>query len=239
MARRYSSEESKKRILSACVKLFIINGYHKTTIAQILEEAQVSSSTFQNIFRSKDGVLLDLTEFMFKMQFETAEELWRMGKSLPYIYAIETSIQMTLAELNENLRDVYVEAYSNAGTLEYIFEHTSTQLHNIFKDYLKDCTESDFYEIEIGTSGMMRNFMAKKCDKYFTLEKKLERFLSMSMKILGVGGEEICRIIEEVLSLDIRKVANNIMQDLFKALAMRFEFELSGTEREEGGIGSV
>lgn len=65
MKRRYNSEESKRKILSACVKLFIEQGYHNTTLAEVLKEAEVSSSTFQNIFHSKDGVLLELTDFMF------------------------------------------------------------------------------------------------------------------------------------------------------------------------------
>lgn len=111
IARRYNSEESKKRILSACVRLFIEKGYHSTTLTEILKEADVTASTFQNIFHTKDGVLMDLTEFMFKIQFETAKKLVGAGLKPIYIYAVETSIQMTLAELNENLRDVYVEAY--------------------------------------------------------------------------------------------------------------------------------
>ena len=72
MARRYDKEDSKRRILSACVKLFIEKGYHNTTLAEILREADVTSSTFQNIFRTKDGVLMDLVEFMFENQFGMA-----------------------------------------------------------------------------------------------------------------------------------------------------------------------
>ena len=44
----------------------------------------------------------------------------------------------------------------------------------IFRQYNKDFQESDFYEMEIGTAGCMRAYIAKKCDMYFTLEKKLE-----------------------------------------------------------------
>ena len=47
----------KKRILQTCVRLFLVQGYQKTTMLQILEGSQVSNSSFQNIFRAKDGVL--------------------------------------------------------------------------------------------------------------------------------------------------------------------------------------
>ena len=225
MTRRYNSEESKQRILSACVKLFIEQGYHNTTLAEILKEADVTSSTFQNIFHTKDGVLLDLTEFMIDSQFKAARSMGTKSLKPVYIYAVETSIQMTLAELNENLRDVYVEAYSNEQTAEYIFERTSTELCKIFAEYNPELSESEFYEMEIGTAGIMRNYMYKRCDKYFTLEKKLERFLNMSLKAYNVPEAEIKEIISFVLGIDIRNAADNIMQELFKSLAVHFEFE--------------
>ena len=124
MPRKYNKQESKERILSACVKLFLEKGYHRTTLAEILSQSHTTSSTFQNIFRSKDGVLLDLTEFMFENQFSAARGIGERGLPLIYVYAVETAIQLTLTELNENLRDIYVEAYSNERVMEYIFEKT-------------------------------------------------------------------------------------------------------------------
>ncbi len=226
MSRKYDSKESKRRILSACVRLFIQKGYHSTTLAEILKEADVTNSTFQNIFHTKNGVLLNLTEFMFDSQFAAARNVGK--KELPpvHIYAAETAIQLTLTELNENLRDIYVEAYSNRNTTEYIFQRTSTELHSIFSPYNPTLSESDFYELEIGTSGIMRNYMARPCDKYFTLDRKLARFLGMSLAAYNVPKDEIKEVTDSVLSIDIKNVANDIMKKLFEALAMRFEFEL-------------
>ena len=59
-------------------------GYKKTTVAQIVHEAGVSNSTFQNIFRAKDGVLTELVEFMFGNQFAMARQT--AGQTLPPIY---------------------------------------------------------------------------------------------------------------------------------------------------------
>lgn len=126
----------------------------------------------------------------------------------------------------ENLRDIYVETYSNGRTMEYVFERTSVELYKIFKQYNPSYSESDFYEMEIGTAGIMRNYMKKKCDLYFTLEKKIARFLDMSLNVYNVPKDEREKIIAFVLSIDIRKEANQIMQKLFKSLAMHFDFEL-------------
>ena len=184
--RRYDSEDAKRRILSACVRLFIEKGYTRTTVSEILKEADASISTFQNIFRTKDGVLLDLIKVMFGSQFSAARST--AGTQLPpvYVYAVETCIQITLTELNENLRDIYLEAYSQEKAMEYIRQQTSTELFRIFGKYLPDYKESDFYELEIGSAGIMHGYMSRHCDKYFTLEKKLERFLTMSLSAYSV-----------------------------------------------------
>ena len=230
MAITNASLAAKKRILTACVRLFLEKGYKGTTIAEILREADVSASTFQNIFHAKDGVLVELVEFMFSNQFRMARQM--AGETLPpvYVYAAETAIQMTLTELNENLREIYLEAYAQPETAEYIHQNTSTELYRIFSSYLPGYTESDFYELEIGSAGIMRGYMARKCDKYFTLERKLRRFLVMSLSAYKVPEEEQERVLAFVAGLDVRKRAEQVMHQLFAALAMRFEFSLQGIE---------
>ena len=72
MAKRRDGFITEKRILQVCVRLFLERGYRGTTTTQILNDAQVSSSSFQNLFTSKEGVLLELVKFMFENQFAIA-----------------------------------------------------------------------------------------------------------------------------------------------------------------------
>ena len=234
---RKSSEDARKKILSVCVQLFIEKGYKETIMAEIVKTAGVSNSTFQNIFHSKDGVLMDLTEFMFENQFDVAMKMLAKYASLgsAYLYAVETAIQLTLVELNENLREIYVEAYTFPKTMEYIYEKTSTVNYHLFHQYLPDHSESDFYEMEIGTGGIMRSYMAKPCNKYFTLEKKLDKFLEMTLAVYHVPEEDITAIRAFIAELDIKNIANTVMQELFKTLSMKFEFELGG-DKKKGAI---
>ena len=221
-----ASLPAKKRILTVCVKLFLEQGYKKTTVAEIVQKANVSNSSFQNIFRAKDGVLTELVEFMFSNQFGAAKKV--AGTQLPpvYVYAVETAIQMTLTELNENLRDIYIEAYSHEEALEYIFRETAKELYQIFGPYQPQLTEQDFYALEIGSAGIMRGYMARPCDDVLTLEKKLVCFLSMSLRAYRVPEDEIHCVLAFMTELDIRAVAQQVMHQLFNALAMRFEFTL-------------
>ena len=161
-----ASRPSKKRILTVCVKLFLEQGYKKTTVAQIVQQASVSNSIFQNIFRAKDGVLTELAQFMLSNQFAMARST--AGTQLPpiYVYAVETAIQMTLTELNENLREIYIEAYTQKEASDYIFRETAKELYQIFSPYQPELTEQDFYFMEIGSAGIMRGFMASSCAPY-------------------------------------------------------------------------
>ena len=233
MAITQASLAAKQRILSACVHLFLEKGYKRTTVAEILKAANVSASTFQNIFHAKDGVLIEFVQFMFGNQFNIARRVTGHGLSPVYIYALETSLQLTLTELNENLREIYLEAYRQPQSAEYIYRHTAQELHKIFGSYLPDCTECDFYELEIGSSGIMRAYMAKPCDLYFTLEKKLSRFLTMSLSAYSVPAQEQAQVLAFIGNLDIRSISEQVMQELFHSLSMRFSFSLDEPQAQK------
>ena len=245
MALRSDGIRTKKRILKACVKLFLENGYRKTTMNLILSEASVSSSSFQNLFCCKEGVLLELESFMFKNQFKAARKA--AGEGLPpvYVYAVETALQLTLTELNENLRELYMEAYTRPRLLDFIHSSTTKELYQIFGPYQPELTEQDFYELELGTAGLMRGFMGKPCTKEFTLERKLEKFLTLSLRGFKVPEEELQKVLAYLAGQDMRGAAQKVMEDLFRKLAMRYKFSLDGllppeklAENKRPGAGS-
>ena len=174
-------------------------------MAEIIEKSGVSSSSFQNIFRAKDGVLTELVQFMFSSQFGAARSI---AGSLPpvCVYAAETAIQLALTELNENLREIYIEAYSQKNALEYIMRQTAKELCQIFGEYLPELNEDDFYVLEIGSAGLMRGY--------------------------NVPREQVEQALAFVQGLDIRTIACRIMQELFRALAMRYDFSPQGLLKE-------
>ena len=229
--RRYDSEDAKRRILSSCVRLFILKGYRETTLADVMAEADVSSSSFRNIFGNKDGILSELVDFMFENQFETAELMLENVSSPAMLYAVETAIQIAITERNDNLREIYLEAYTHPDIAERIHRMTALAVAKIFRTYLPECSDSDFYEMEIGTAGIMIGYMARRCDIYFTLERKLERFLRMALGAYQVPKPEQDAIVSQICKLDICQIADSVMQKLFAALAMKFDFSLNPAEK--------
>ena len=227
---RRDSSETKRKILTVCVRLFLKQGYKNTSVSQIVDEAGVARGSYLNLFPTKDKILLDLTETMFGGQFGVARSIADTKLPPVYAYAVETAIQLTLTELNENLRGIYIEAYSLPDTAEYIYLHTTAELKQIFGVNFPHDTESDFYEMEIGTAGLMRNYMARKCDIHFPLERKLSRFLTAAMRVYRVPEDELEQAVRFVERLDIRSIAERVMHSLFQTLAMHYDFSLQEME---------
>ena len=225
---RRDSSETKRKILTVCVRLFLEQGYKNTTVSQIVDEAGVARGSYLNLFPTKDRILLELTETMFGGQFGVARSIADSKLPPVYAYAVETAIQMTLTELNENLREIYIEAYTQKEASEFIFRETAKELYQILGPYQPELTARDFYDMEIGSASIMRGYMAHPCDEELTLEKKLRLFLTMSLRAYNVPKEETEQAIRFVEGLDIRTISEQVMQALFRALAMRFEFSLAG-----------
>lgn len=227
---RRDSSETRRKILTVCVRLFLEQGYKNTSVSQIVDEAGVARGSYLNLFPTKDKILLDLTETMFGGQFGMARSIADIKLPPVYAYAVETAIQLTLTELNENLREIYIEAYSLPETSEYIYLHTTAELKQIFSANFPDYSDSDFYEMEIGTAGLMRNYMARKCDIHFPLERKLSRFLTAAMRVYRVPEDELEQTVRFVERLDIRSIAERVMHTLFQTLAMHYDFSLQEIE---------
>ena len=179
---------TQQKMLRAAVKLFLEKGYEGTTTAEIARAAGMTPSSFFRAFPSKEALLLELDKRMFSGQFALAEQ-HSTARDPVLLYAVETAIQLHIAELTEPLRELYVTAYTLPSTSAYLYRSTAKRLEGIFGDYLPDAEAKDFYEMEIASTGMMRSFVAVPCDVYFTVERKIARFLECALKLCNVLPE--------------------------------------------------
>lgn len=203
----------RNKMINAGIMLFLKNGYEKTSTSQIAKEAGMSQASFFAAFSNKEALLLTLVEEMFENQFKRTEEAVGKYKDPLLLYALETSIQMTIAETSEPLRELYVAAYTLPTTSEYIYKMTAKKLAAIFGEYMPEAEEKDFYELDIASAGITRGFMAKECNIYFTMEQKLRRYLSCCMKIYNVPEEKANAAIEAALSMDLRSFAEKAVAE--------------------------
>lgn len=203
----------RNKMLLAAIQLFLEQGYEKTTTAQISRAAGMSPTSFFAAFENKEALLLKLTQIMFENQFEKARSFAENHEPL-MVYCLETALQINITELSESLREIYVMAYTLPSTSEYIYRSTAIQIKNIFATYMPDAEDKDFYEMDIASGSITRGFMAKPCDMYFTLDRKLRRYLDCCLKLYNVPTEKRNSLIEAVLAVDLNSVAAKLIEEI-------------------------
>lgn len=115
---------TQQRVLRAAVAQFLEKGYTGTTTADITGAAGIAQSSFFHVFPSKEALLLKLVRRMFGGQFDLAGQ--HSGAAGPvFLYAVETALQLHIAELSEPLRELYVMAYTLPTTSAYLYRSTA------------------------------------------------------------------------------------------------------------------
>ena len=213
---------TQQKVLRAAVALFLEKGYTRTTTGEVATAAGIGQSSFFHVLPSKEALLLELVKRMFGGQFDLAGQ--HSGAEDPvFLYAVETALQLHIAELTEPLRELYVMAYSLPTTADYLYRSTSKRLQTIFGEYLPNAQPKDFYEMEIASAGIMRGLMSVPCDLYFTPEAKITRFLDCSLKIYNVPDEKRAAVTAAVLQMDLHTMAADIIQKTVQQAEKGFE----------------
>ena len=213
----------RNKMLLAAITRFLADGYEKTTTASIAKAAGMSASSFFAAFENKEALLLQLVEHMFTGQFDEIQAILGNRAEPVMIYAAETALQLHIAELSEPLRELYLTAYSLPSTSEYLYDRTSKKIEFLMSKYMPGSSSRDFYELEIATASIMRGFMSKPCDVYFTMNDKLRRFLSCALTLYRVPQSLQEQVIEAVLDMDLHSTAVALVESVVKQAEIGFD----------------
>lgn len=159
---------------------------------------------------------------MFSSQFQGAQAL--LGDSFfpVQMYAIEAALQLAMTEQDENMRDIYLTAYMLPSTSAFIYHQTAKELSILFGERMPEYSEQDFFECEIGTGNMMRGYISIPCDETFTLEKKIHRFLDLSLAAYRVSETQRREAIDSVLLFDLRAIARHMIVSVMEWIQIGF-----------------
>lgn len=210
----------KADILHAAFVLFTENGYTPTTVDGIARLAGLSNkSVFFRTFSTKEAVLSELMPKVLSQQLTLATKLLGEHADDKVLwYAFDTAVEYTVTEASESLRDLYLAVYSLPETSELIYKMMAPKLQMIFHDFIPSYEEKDFYELDVASAGIVRGYIAKKCDMYFTLATKIRKSIEATLRLFLVPEERIQRTIDIVLSLDIKEYVNSEISELRSSL---------------------
>lgn len=219
-SKRYEAVKSK--VLHAAAKLFLERGYANSTVKEISSEAGVNIGSLIHVFGNKETIMCELVRYVLEGQFETTTKLLE-GKTDDKIlfYAAETTLQLYMAESSEHIRELYSVAYSLPHSSEVIYRTITGKLEDIFKEHLPHLETKDFYEYEIASGGIMRGFMTVPCDMYFTMDRKVKRFLETTFLVYRLSDEKIQETVDFVSQFDFKTIAQNTIDNMFTYLESR------------------
>lgn len=100
----------RNKILETAKKLFLEQGYKKTTIRQIVENSGITSGSIYNLFENKDEIFAALIDEMMGESIQVVEE--EFGTREPvYRYAALLSMLWIAIEKYPVFRELYYEAH--------------------------------------------------------------------------------------------------------------------------------
>ena len=212
-------EVMRKKMLYTAARLFMEKGYMLTSLKELSAAAGTNTGVLTRTFGSKENILAILVKYVIEGQFSKVKELLA-GKTEDKVlfYAAETTLQLHIVESDEHLRELYGVAYSLPATTAIIQQTITGKLENIFKEHLPNLETKDFYELEIASGGIMRGFMTIPCDMYFTMDRKIKRFLETTFKLYDVPEEKIKEAIEFVSQFDFEAIAKETVEKMLESV---------------------
>ena len=219
-------QPARKRILHAAAKLFLKHGYYNSSLKMIAKEANTNTGSVGWAFKAKEEILCELVTYVFDKQFETTEKLLEgITDDRVLFLAVEATLQLYMAEANEQVREMYNVSYSFSGSAKVIYNKMTEKLQEIFKEYLPQLKTKDFYEREIASAGIMRNFITVPCDMYFEMGRKIHTFLETTFLVYNVSKEKIDETIGFVAKFDMKKIAQDTLNSLLEYIDQRIDEE--------------
>jgi len=217
--KHHRQDAVKSKVLHAAARLFLEKGYTNSSLREIASLAGVAYGSMTFAFGSKEGILTELVGFVLDGQFEFTEKLLE-GKTDDKIlfYAVETTLQLYMAESSEHIRELYSLSYSQSASSDIIYNKITEKLSEIFKEQYPEFTRGEFYEKELASAGIMRNYMTRPCGIYFTMDRKVRAFLENTFLLYEIPREKIKSTIDFVEQFDFGVLAAQVMENMLSYL---------------------
>ena len=126
---------TRLQIIQLAAKLYIENGYSKTTNKELATLLDLSPGNITFYFPTKDHLLSVLVNELCDFQALLMEQAAEEGKSSLLAYCLELTAMASACEESEITREFFVSAYSSELTLKLIRENGTKKTKAVFPMY--------------------------------------------------------------------------------------------------------
>lgn len=213
------TKELYRAILTAATALFIKKGFENTTILDISKLSGVPKSKILYEMKSKEDILsLLVTSFLDGVTAASDSISKKLTDDKVLIFIANEVLQLYMAEMNEDMRNLYLAGYSMPKTSEEVLKRRTNIMYEAFCDIFTSFELKDFYETEIASMGIMRAYMQVPCDIYFTIETKAAKLVTMLLRIYKAEEKKVTEALEFIGKIDFETLAKNTVESVFKEL---------------------
>ncbi len=215
------SRELHRKILTGAAAAFIQKGFEKTTLMDIAKLSGVPKTKILYEMNSKEEILGNLvTRFLDGLTEASDAVSTKLTDDKIFIFMANEVLQIYMAEMNEDMRNLYLAAYSMPKTSEEVLKRRANMFYKEFGDIF-NFELKDFYELEIASMGIMRAYMSIPCDMYFTIDAKVDRLITSMLRIYDIEPEVIEKAKDFIKKIDFGAVSNHAVESVFKELGIK------------------
>jgi AcrR family transcriptional regulator len=192
MKRDRHKSEIRSKVLDVSKRLFVTQGYSRTTIKQIISEAGITTGSLYHFFRNKEDILLHVAEEMFRMATELGDSFIAESDHPGLRFAMEIALQLHFILEDKTIGEIYLAAYGSSQISERICMWATERNTELFKARNPEFTQEDFYTRSLAIKGILHSFI----DEYVHYKKLADRnrigsILGLTLSLFGFSDAEI------------------------------------------------
>ena len=224
--------DTRLQIIQLAARLFIDEGYTKTSFARIAKELDLSTGNITFYFKSKEHLLAVLVDELCSFQTLLMEHAADEGKTSLLAYCLELTAMAAICEEDEPTRDFFATTYMSPITLAIIRENDTKKTREVFREFCPDWTDAQWAATENIVSGIeFATIMTR--EENTPLPMQIERTLNAIMLLYGVPEELRRTKIEKVLAMDYRALGRRILAEFKEYIEEINEQNLKMAEKQK------
>ncbi|MBP7766785.1 MAG: TetR/AcrR family transcriptional regulator [Syntrophaceae bacterium] len=162
MKRQEKSDNVRNAILDVSGRLFVDQGYQKTTIRQIAEEAGIKIGTIYHFFRDKEEVLLKHSQQIDSELMAHVEQVIDDPNDFILKYALYRALEFKIVEKYDKIAELYLESYNSWRMTQMIVPRNMQRKKLFFHEFNAHFTRKDYYRLSLALRGMRQICIAER-----------------------------------------------------------------------------
>jgi len=212
MAHRRKCNTTKLEIIQVACRLFLEQGYSKTTIKSIANELDISTGHLMFYFPSKEHLLFTLVQMLCDFQWKMMQSIVKEGTTSLMALCLELSSMAAACEDDETARDFFIAAYTHPLTLNLIRKNDTERAEAIFADFCPNWERLHFLEAGILVSGIEYTTLMTTGEPV-PLDTRIAGALNTILTTYRIPEETRKLKIERVLSMDYRSLGQRVLKE--------------------------